>query len=444
MRTTGIIAEFNPLHTGHEYLMRQLRLETGAEFCVVVMSGDYVQRGEPAFFSKFLRTRAALLSGADLVLELPLSVSTGSAEYFAEGAVSLLERLGCISYLGFGSESGDISAFRSAGKFLSDEPEVYRRLLQQYLKAGMNFPLARYEALSHDLDAPTIPDSFSTDDISGILSLLKSPNNILGTEYCKALYKLNSSIIPVTVKRLGAGYHETSLYPAGNDFSGNHAADTDRTALPRYASASGLRKAFLSLGTDQSESLQTLLLNYVPGVCRSLYMEALRQRQYLTFDDLFLPLYYTLQYTDAGTLAGYQDVTPEFSRRLLAVLRRCSSVEELNAALKTKNLTSARINRCLLHILLRLTKDAVAAEREQGSALYARILGFRRQAKPLLSEIKKRSSIPLVSKLADAKKTLSSSALAQLEQTIKASELYRAALPGAVPESEYTQNIVIL
>ena len=116
MKTAGVIAEFNPLHTGHEYLIRQLRSECGAKFCIVVMSGDYVQRGEPAFFSKFLRTKAALLSGADLVLELPLSVSTGSAEYFAEGAVSLLNRLGCVTHLGFGSESGDVYAFRSDRK----------------------------------------------------------------------------------------------------------------------------------------------------------------------------------------------------------------------------------------------------------------------------------------------------------------------------------------
>lgn len=422
MKTAGVIAEFNPLHTGHEYLIRQLRSECGAKFCIVVMSGDYVQRGEPAFFSKFLRTKAALLSGADLVLELPLSVSTGSAEYFAEGAVSLLNRLGCVTHLGFGSESGDVYAFRSAGKFLSKEPDTYRRLLRQFLKAGMSFPRARYEALSL---CPDDSEKYASEgNITFLLSLLESPNNILGTEYCKALYKLRSSIIPVTVKRLGAGYHE-AVSPGAE-----------------YASASGLRKAFSSSpGTDRMEGL---LHNYVPQACQPLYLEALRQRQYLTFDALFLPLYYILQYTDTKTLSRYQDVTPELSERLSGIFRRCSSIEELSAALKAKNLTSARIHRCLLHILLHLTKDAVAAEREQGFALYARILGFRRQAEPLLSEIKKHSSIPLVSKLADAPKTLSPSALAQLEQTIKASELYRAALPGTVPGSEYAQNIVIL
>lgn len=418
MNIAGIAAEFNPLHTGHEYLIRQLRQECGAEFCVVVMSGDYVQRGEPAFFSKFLRTKAALLAGADLVLELPVSISTGSAEYFAEGAVSLLHHLGCVSHLGFGSERGDIGPFRSAGKFLSNEPEAYRHLLQQYLKAGMNFPEARYRALSHYLNESD--ESTAPDDISDILSLLNSPNNILGTEYCKALYKLGSSIVPVTLKRLGADYHETISHNA------------------QYASASGLRKAFL---TGKEE---TSLQKYVPESCRGLYREALRQKRYLTFDDLFLPLYYTLEYTDVQTLSRYQDVTPEFSERLLGIFRQCCSVTQLQAALKTKNLTSSRVNRCLLHILLRLTEDAVAAEREQGFALYARILGFRRQAGPLLSEIKNRSSIPLVSKLADARRTLSAPAFAQLERTIKASGLYRASLPGMVPESEYTQNIIIL
>lgn len=424
MNILGIIAEFNPLHTGHAYLMQHLRRETGAAFCVVVMSGDYVQRGEPAFFSKYLRTKAALLCGADLVLELPLSVSTGSAEYFALGAVSLLDRLGCITHLGFGSESGDIRAFESAGKFLSREPEAYRHLLQQFMKAGMNFPKARYEALSLCLKEHA-PDILSPDDIPNILTLLKSPNNILGTEYCKALYKLHSPIVPVTVKRLGAGYHETL-----------------DASLPQYASASGLRKAFLS--SPETGEAERMLQKYVPDACRNLYLKALQQKQYLTFDDLFLPLYYTLQYTDVKTLSGYQDMTPGFSERLFRIFRQCSSITELNAALKTKDLTSARINRCLLHILLRLTKDAAVANKERGDALYARILGFRRESKALLSEIKKHSSIPLISKLADARKLLPPPALAQLEQTIRASEVYRAALPGAVSGSEYEQNIIII
>lgn len=468
MNILGVIAEFNPLHTGHEYLIRHLRRETGAAFCVVVMSGDYVQRGEPAFFPKSLRTRAALLSGADLVLELPVSISTGSAEYFAQGAVSLLDHLGCVNHLGFGSESGKVRGFLLAGEMLSEEPEAYRNFLRRFLNAGMSFPKARYEALSLFLKTVygmsehenslhnKLPGGhpLTPPDIQDILISLESPNNILGAEYCKALYKLRSSIVPVTVRRLGSGYHE-ALHSAGEYSCTDDASDIDgksspaappsqtgTMSSPQYASASGLRKAFLS-SPDEDER-DDFLQHYVPDACQSLYSEALRQKQYVTFDALYLPLYYTLQYTDAETLNRYQDVTPAFSDRLLQVFRQCSSVTELCAAMKTKNLTSTRINRSLLHILLRITKEDVAQEKRQGAALYARILGFRRQAQPLLSEIRRRASIPLISKLADAPNYLSPPALAQLERTIKASELYRAALPGTSPGSEYTQNIIIL
>ena len=469
MNVLGIIAEFNPLHTGHEYLIEKLRRETGADFCIVVMSGDYVQRGEPAFFSKTLRTQAALLSGADLVLELPLSVSTGSAEYFAEGAVSLLDHPGCVTHLGFGSESGDIRGFQLAGKLLSEEPEDYRRLLQSNLKVGMNFPKARYEALSTYLSLPQrskedhcgvqdgtawYPSSlkepasensiFSPENLSGILSLLESPNNILGVEYCKALHKMRSSIKPVTVKRLGAGYHDSLT---GSD----RGCAADNSANFRYASASGLRKAFLSAQNasfsgeaDPGEAgITSLMQDYVPAPCRSLYVRALQENRYVTFDQFFLPLYHILQYSDVEILSGYQDITESFAARLLKLFGTCSSMTELCSALKARNLTSAGTGRMLLHILLNLKKEAVEAERQQGLALYARILGFRQEAKPLLSEIDRNADIPLVTKTADASRVLSPLALSQLERTIKASELYRAAMPGARSESEYVQNIII-
>lgn len=468
MNILGIIAEFNPLHTGHEYLIRHLRRETGADFCVVVMSGDYVQRGEPAFFSKSLRTKAALLSGADLILELPLSVSTGSAEYFAEGAVSLLNRLGCVTHLGFGSESGDIHAFLSAGKLFSEVPACYDEFLQKNLRSGMNFPKARYEALSaclamqrsqeNDFSGQNIlvqnavnqKEAASEDlilpleNISGLLSLLDAPNNILGAEYCKALYKLGSSMIPVTVKRLGAGYHEEVKDSPASVSSHDFAPGLSE---PPYASASGLRKAFLhaqNASSGDTAVVSSLLENYIPIPCRSLYAEALQSKQYAVFDQFFLPLYHILQYSDAETLAQCQDVTEEFAERLKNLYLPCSSVTELCDALKSKNMTDARIRRCLLHILLHVTKEEVTAEKEQGLSLYARILGFRREAEPLLSEIARRTSIPLVSKPADASKSLSPLALSQLKQTAKASELYRAAVPGNKPESEYVQRIVLI
>ncbi len=455
MNILGIIAELNPLHTGHEYLFRTLRQKTGADFCVVAMSGDYVQRGEPAFFPKRLRVQAALLSGADLVLELPVSVSTGSAEYFAEGAVSLFDKLGCVTHLGFGSESGSLDAFLLAGRMLTGESETYRLSLQKNLQAGMNFPKARYEALSMNLvqNLPSAQDGEHItsprgeltfkENIPEILPLLEAPNNILGTEYMKALKRRNSPITPVTIKRTGADYHEKSV------------------SFPDYASAAGLRNCFAA--SPVSSETETLLEKYVPEACRPLYKEALITGQYLTPQDFYLPLFYALQYADKEKLSSYQDVTPELAGRILRFHKEAASYRELLDKIEAKNLTSARVRRSLLHILLQLTKASIREQKEADYCLYARILGFRKEAGPLLSELKKHASVPLVSKLADARFHLSPLALSQLRQTVSASELYRTAMlssaqkrnpavhpakcPSDIPahaENEYTGNLVIL
>ncbi len=466
MNILGVIAEFNPLHTGHAYLLDTLRRETRADFCIVVMSGDYVQRGEPAFFTKELRTKAALLCGADLVLELPLSVSTGSAEYFAQGAVSLLDKLGCVTHLGFGSESGNIRAFTLAGRLLCRESKEYRVTLQQNLKNGMNFPKARYEALSAFLKeaSPTgnasadSPDKtpralseehpfFTKDDIPEILALLESPNNILGTEYSKALIRRRSFMIPVTIKRRGAGYHDTLIpSPENGSFSGENNGDS---ALS-FSSASALRKCFAA--SFPSPEAEALLPEYIPAPCRALYQEALSDRLCLTPDDFYLPLFYALQYADKEALSTYQDVTPQLAERILKLRLSADSCTDFVEKLKTRDLTAARIRRSLLHILLQVTKTSVLQQKEADYCLYARILGFRRDAAPLLSQIKKQASIPLVSKLADAHTVLGSAALSQLKQTVSASELYgavlsaRAAQKGnrSVPvKSEYAKNIII-
>ena len=205
MKTVGIIAEFNPFHKGHEYLIRTLKKETGSDYAVIVMSGDYTQRGAPAIFDKYTRTKMALLSGADLVLELPLYYSTSSAEFFAGGAISLLNGLSCIDYLGFGSESGDTSSMRQIASVLADEPSEFADAIKENLKSGMNYAAARSAALSSYLDTDA--------------SLIANPNDILGTEYIKALLIQNSPIAPVTIKRIGASYNDDTLSEDSNIFS---------------------------------------------------------------------------------------------------------------------------------------------------------------------------------------------------------------------------------
>ena len=186
MKTIGIIAEFNPFHNGHKYLIDKCRKDLHADRVVVVMSGDYVQRGAPAIIDKFTRAKCAVNLGADLVIELPIYYSLGSAEYFAKGAVSILSGLGCIDYLCFGSEFPDVNKLYEISDIISNEPPVYKDVLSTGLKDGLSFPAARAKALNEQLK-----NTSKGYDQAEYEDLLSSPNTILGIEYLRALNTLN-------------------------------------------------------------------------------------------------------------------------------------------------------------------------------------------------------------------------------------------------------------
>ena len=195
MKIVGLITEYNPFHNGHKYHIEQALKLTQADAAIVVMSGNHVQRGTPAILPKHLRATIALSCGAAAVFEIPV-YATGSAEYFALGAVSFLERLGCVDCICFGTETSELSTLKEIARILSDEPEAYRTFLQQALKSGDSYPTARQKALTQ----------FTGSDLDA--SLLELPNNILGIEYLKALYRLHSDIVPYILPRAGAGYHD--------------------------------------------------------------------------------------------------------------------------------------------------------------------------------------------------------------------------------------------
>ena len=211
MKVTGIIAEYNPFHKGHKYQIDYCKKKLNSDYVIVAMSGDYVQRGTPALLPKHVRAEMALRCGADLVLEMPVSVSTASAEAFAMGGVSMLDGLHIMDSLCFGSEYGKVSALMELAEILVEEPEEYRQLLKEFLSNGLSFPSARCQTLTEYFRNP---HNFTGDDFDGVLTpllnqivqILNSPNNILGIEYCKALLRLKSNIKPVTLKRQGMGY----------------------------------------------------------------------------------------------------------------------------------------------------------------------------------------------------------------------------------------------
>ena len=190
MKILGIIAEYNPFHNGHAFHIKEALKTSNCDAAVIIMSGDFVQRGEPAIFPKHLRAEMALSEGASVVLELPACFACGSAEYFAQGAVSILNSLGCIDALCFGSESGCINELQTIAKILADEPETYREYLQTFLRQGMSYPLARQHAFA---------EYTKNEHLSKILT---EPNNILGIEYLKALHILDSNMEVFTVRTL--------------------------------------------------------------------------------------------------------------------------------------------------------------------------------------------------------------------------------------------------
>ena len=400
MKVVGLIAEYNPFHNGHQYHIEKARKITGADIVIVVMSGNFVQRGAPAIMPKHLRAEVALKAGASLVIELPVSYATGSAEFFAFGAVSLLDKLGCVDCICFGSECGDIEVLQNLARIIHDEPEEYKSYLSQYLRQGNSFPLARQKAMTDYLKSDTASD------------ILAEPNNILGIEYLKALCKLESKIKPYTISRMVSHYHDNNL-------------------CENYSSASAIRKAL-------SESIDFNLDSQVPEVNIPLMRETCGTRYPIYINDFSILLKYKLMSETKETLTAYADVSEELANRIYNHLNQFHSFEQFCELLKTKEITYSRISRSLLHVLLGIKQTNMV------DIAYAHVLGFRKSDAELFSKIKKFSSIPIVTKLADTN-FLSDDGKAQLEQDIYASNLYESVIAEkfkTIFANEYEHPIV--
>ncbi|CDC07273.1 uPF0348 protein HMPREF0992_00075 [Lachnospiraceae bacterium CAG:364] len=389
-KAVGIIAEYNPFHKGHEYQIQQAKEQTGANIAIILMSGDFVQRGTPAIFAKHQRTAMALLGGADIVFELPSFYACGSAEYFSSGAVSVFNALNSIDFLCFGSESGEIDTCRFLGKLLADEPKLYKKKLRSFLKQGLSFPAARKSALAEYLKEKDIP--FSED-------FLDTPNNILGIEYCKSLAAQNSSIAPVTIKRIGSSYHETSL-------------------SSEYPSASAIRRELIAAWNTQ-KFLSDTLKNAQPPAVKDYLCALLENETFLIEDDFSLLLKYELMKNTPESLCAFSDMSPDLARRIYHHLNTFETFTQFAEQLKTKELTYTRICRALLHVLLNIPSDLPAI-----SPAYVRLLGFKKESSSFLRILQKNSDIPIITKAADYKKLLPKEAHSLFEKDLFASNLY--------------------
>lgn len=394
MRITGLIAEYNPFHNGHKYHIEQAKAITGADAVIVVMSGDFVQRGMPAILPKHMRAKAALEAGASAVLELPVCYATGSAEYFAYGAVLLLEKLGCVDSICFGSECGDMELLQKAANVLLDEPAEYREALHRFVRAGDSFPLARQKALA----AYVSPE------------VLSEPNNILGLEYLKALARIGSKMKPYTIRRVYSQYHDTDLQE-------------------EFSSATAIRKQILSGNME-------VLAGQVPVK----FLTDLQEACPLHANDFSLLLKYRLLVETKESLLAYADVSEDLANRIINRRNQFQNFEQFCLLLKTREITYSRISRALTHILLGLKNG------DDTGIHYARVLGFCKRDRAVLAQIKRDGEVPMLTKLT-AVRTLDDAAQKMLATDAFASDLYESVVSdkyGIKFVNEYEKEIIIL
>ncbi|MBQ9549430.1 MAG: nucleotidyltransferase family protein [Lachnospiraceae bacterium] len=342
MKITAVIAEFNPFHKGHKYILCKAREETDADYIIVLMSGNFVQRGEPAVFDMGVRTDAALRNGADAVFELPPRIALSSAEGFASGAVAILNKL-CIDDLVFGSEGGNMAALDPAASVLTEESPEYRAFLKDRLKAGDSFPAAREAAVK-----ACLPHG-SGDDPELLNAVLREPNNILALEYLKALNRSASSIKPFAVPRIGDPYHTEGFSDAS------------------YSAEAIRERIFSAVGSDPDK------------LSSAVHRDSLTP--FLLYKLLSPALFNSLRRAS---------VPGDLSNRIIRERDFSGSFSEFCSLIKTKNITYTSVSRHLLHLTLDMDYSAKSPDQMRGDIDYLRLLGFRKASAPLFSELKLR------------------------------------------------------
>ncbi len=421
MKAIGIIAEYNPFHNGHAYQIKKIRELTQADYIIIAMSGDFVQRGTPAIIDKYARTKMALCCGADLVIELPSLWSTSSAESFAMAGVTLFEKMGCVTGLCFGAETQNLSLLSQIADILVEEPSFYRNALTAYLKTGLAFPLAREKAICDYLYETNVNHFIEQQDDAA--NILCKPNNILAIEYLKALKRRYSSITPYLLKREGAGYHETAILE-------NQTAPT--------ASATAIRHALANSSADS-------LTSAMPAAALTILNDYLTAKSFLQPNDFSSVLGYKLLTSDSKTLAAIGDCNTDIANRIYKNRMQFINFDQFCEQNKSKDITYTRISRILLHLMLNFTNQDYFDAKKLDYIPYLKILGFKKSSSALLKELKQTSQIPVISKLADAHSFLTTDALQILEKDTFAADFYEQICgikKGTTPRSEYTREIV--
>ncbi len=407
-KVIGIIAEYNPFHNGHLYHLQKSLQLTHSSYSIAVISGNFTQRGSSSLVDKWAKAEMAIKNGIDLVLELPLLYSISSAENFAEGAIKILDSLKVVVYLSFGSESGDISTLNMVADILYKEPKAYKNILSHELSKGLSFPKARENALLMYLN-----------DIRRFSNVLSSPNNILGIEYLKALKKLKSPMIPVTIERYNTGYHDTA-------YNGN------------VASATAIRNIVKNNGWD-------ILRKVVPENTFSTLLENIKVGHVVPDLSVFeRQIIYNLRKMSIQEIAELPDVSEGLENAIKNAANSCNSVVEFLNIIKSKRYTNTRLQRILLYALLGITKKDIALSKK--AIPYIRVLGFNNKGKYLISEVARAN--PKLEIITSVKKYMDSSnnknSRYMLEKDIWATNVYTIGYEyDSWNNLDYTHKLII-
>jgi len=398
VKIIGVIAEYNPFHNGHYYHLKKIKEEYKPDAVIITMSGNFVQRGEPAIFDKWSRTEMALKGGADIVIELPTVFATSTAEVFAEAAVNLLGEIKIVNYLSFGVEEKREKELKKIAEILMQEPERFKELLKINLKKGLSFPSAREAALIEFLKKDIPEDELSI--------LLKKPNFILGIEYCKALLKNKYPIEILPVLRKGSDYHETELKP-----------------LP---SATAVRRFLKDNGSEVDVINRKELKDSLPYFTLEVIKRELEMKKgpifFEDFEEIIFALLLKMSHDD---LTSFFDVKEGLDKRIVKALKKSKNLQELIENIKTKRFPETRIRRILIQILLGITKKDLNNRKPQ----YIRILGCSKKGFAYLKEIEKKTDLPIITKAKDFSKIKGESRKI-VEKDILASDIYSLVRPS--------------
>ncbi len=384
MKVLGIIAEYNPFHFGHLHHLKESKVMTGSTHSIAVMSGNFVQRGEPAIIDKWARAEMAVKNGIDLVLEMPFVFATSSAEYFGEAGVKLLDSLGIVECVSYGSETGSAEQIEKAAEFLAEENDDFKSCLKKYLSEGLSFPLARQNALENSMP--------------GLGNVLRHSNNILAVEYVKAAKRIGSSMDFVPVKRIGSSFNERSL----NEHS--------------FSSATAIRKELYKGGT-------ALVKNMVPKESFKILTDYNNcTSSYPGKEDLFNCLQYKIRTAGYDELASIEGMREGLENRLKAAAYSSLDYESFIKMVESKRYPKSSVQRLLLHLLMDLKKNELNEFRKTDMH-YARVLGFNDKGKHLLKEIKKKSDTRIITNV-NRQKPDTELLRRMLEYDIKATDFY--------------------